>query len=109
MRGPSCGAALVVALVALVTKQHVRSTVAVMGEVDCDGNARKVGGLLQKSVAARDAGAKRVLLPSENEDDYKSELKDRAAPVPFTLVSDMWNVLEWLIIARQAAAPLPAG
>ena len=41
------------------------------GEIDLNGKVHAIGGLESKLDGAKRAGATKVLIPSENEDDYK--------------------------------------
>jgi ATP-dependent Lon protease len=64
--GPSAGLAFAVGIVSVLTQRKVRNDVAVTGEITLHGNVLGVGGLAQKIAAARDAGAKKVILPKDN-------------------------------------------
>ena len=65
--GPSAGLAFAIGIVSVLTQRRVRNDVAVTGEITLHGNILGVGGLAQKIAAARDAGAKKVILPKENQ------------------------------------------
>ena len=64
--GPSAGLAFAIGIVSVLTQRKVRKDVAVTGEITLHGNILGVGGLAQKIAAARDVGARKVILPKDN-------------------------------------------
>ncbi len=64
--GPSAGVTMVTALVSALTGRAVRRSVAMTGEISLRGNVLAIGGLKEKTMAAYQAGAKTVLIPSDN-------------------------------------------
>ncbi|KAF3691380.1 Lon protease -like protein, mitochondrial [Channa argus] len=73
--GPSAGCTIVTALLSLATKRPVRQNVAMTGEVSLTGKILPVGGIKEKTIAARRAGVTCVILPAENKNDF-SDLED---------------------------------
>ena len=65
--GPSAGVAIALALVSALTGIPTRPEVALSGETTLRGAVLPVGGLAEKLMAARRAGARVVLLPHGNE------------------------------------------
>jgi len=65
--GPSAGLSFAIGIVSALTHQKIRNDVAVTGEITLHGNVLGVGGVAQKIAAARNAGARVVILPKENE------------------------------------------
>src|SRR5262249_25155010 len=68
--GPSAGAAIFRARVALMTERTVRSDTAMTGEISLRGLVLPVGGIKEKVVAAQGAGIRRVMLPARNRKDF---------------------------------------
>jgi ATP-dependent Lon protease len=68
--GPSAGVTLVVALASLLTRQRVRSDVAMTGEISLRGRVLRVGGIKEKVLAAARFGVKQVILPEQNKSDW---------------------------------------
>ncbi|MGQ9544015.1 MAG: S16 family serine protease [Candidatus Bathyarchaeia archaeon] len=62
--GPSAGAALTVSLLSAVRNQTLDSKVYLTGTINPDGSIGKVGGILEKALAAARFGAKRFLVPA---------------------------------------------
>ncbi|KAM7410667.1 hypothetical protein PAMA_001890 [Pampus argenteus] len=73
--GPSAGCTIVTALLSLATNQPVRQNIAMTGEVSLTGKILPVGGIKEKTIAARRAGVTCIVLPSENRKDF-SDLPD---------------------------------
>ncbi|XP_029285840.1 lon protease homolog, mitochondrial [Cottoperca gobio] len=73
--GPSAGCTIVTALLSLATKRPVRQNVAMTGEVSLTGKILPVGGIKEKTIAARRAGVTCIVLPDENRKDF-SDLPD---------------------------------
>lgn len=69
--GSSAGLAFAIGIVSALTHRKVRNDVAVTGEITLHGNILGVTGLAQRIAAARDSGARVVLLPQENEREVK--------------------------------------
>lgn len=69
--GSSAGLAFAIGIVSALTHQKIRNDVAVTGEITLHGNILGVGGLAQKVAAARNAGARVIILPKENEREVR--------------------------------------
>jgi ATP-dependent Lon protease len=74
--GPSAGGVLTVAFLSMYTDQPVNRECAMTGEIDLLGNIMPIGGLVSKIEGARVAGAKIVLIPRDNEEDYEKIKRD---------------------------------
>lgn len=63
--GPSAGAALTIATISALENKTLNKSVMVTGTINPDGTIGKIGGILEKAKAAKQAGAKLFLVPSE--------------------------------------------
>ncbi|KAM3938826.1 lon protease homolog, mitochondrial [Leptodactylus fuscus] len=68
--GPSAGCTIVTALLSLALGHPARQNVAMTGEVSLTGKILPVGGIKEKTIAAKRAGVTCIILPSENKKDY---------------------------------------
>ena len=73
--GPSAGVGITTSLVSALTKNPVKSSVAMTGEVSLHGQVLPIGGLKEKMLAALRGGIKTVIIPLENEKDL-AEIPD---------------------------------
>ncbi|XP_061593408.1 lon protease homolog, mitochondrial [Cololabis saira] len=73
--GPSAGCTIVTALLSLATDRPARQNLAMTGEVSLTGKILPVGGIKEKTIAARRAGVTCIILPAENRKDF-SDLPD---------------------------------
>ncbi|HDP94267.1 MAG TPA: endopeptidase La [Candidatus Aminicenantes bacterium] len=74
--GPSAGITLTVAMISLLTGIPVRSEFAMTGEITLRGQILQVGGIKEKVLAAHRYGIRHVLLPRENEKDFREDIPD---------------------------------
>jgi ATP-dependent Lon protease len=78
--GPSAGVTVLVALASLLTKRHVRSDVAMTGEISLRGRVMRIGGVKEKVLAASRFGIKQIILPESNKSDWTEvpqEVRDK--------------------------------
>ncbi|MCA0269924.1 MAG: endopeptidase La [Bacteroidetes bacterium] len=73
--GPSAGVAMTTALASIFTQRRVRHDVAMTGEISLRGLVLPVGGIKEKTLAAKRAGITTLVLPERNQKDVK-EMKE---------------------------------
>ena len=66
---------MVTAMLSLALDRPVRNDLAMTGEVSLTGKVLPVGGIKEKTMAARRAGIKCIVFPAENKRDF-DELPD---------------------------------
>jgi ATP-dependent Lon protease len=69
--GPSAGITMATALYSLATGQAVRPHLAMTGELTLTGFVLPIGGLKEKTIAAKRAGVVELVFPKENAKDYE--------------------------------------
>jgi len=93
--GPSAGAAMVTALVSLLTGRRVREGLAMTGEMTLSGVVLPIGGVKEKVLGAKRAGIKEVLLPADNEPNAVADLTPEIlGDLKITYVRTLDEVLE---------------
>ena len=68
--GPSAGITMACALYSLVTQEPVIAKLAMTGELTLTGLVMPVGGIKEKTIAARRAGITQLIFPAENQKDF---------------------------------------
>jgi ATP-dependent Lon protease len=68
--GPSAGITMATSLLSLALQREVDPTVAMTGELTVTGKVLRIGGLREKTVAARRAGCTKILFPKDNWGDW---------------------------------------
>lgn len=91
--GPSAGVTMATAMLSALTGAKVRSDVAMTGEITIRGRVLAIGGLQEKILAAKKAGIKTVVLPRENEKDWKEVDEEAKEGLEFVLAETMEDVL----------------
>ncbi|MFO7941017.1 MAG: endopeptidase La [Bacteroidales bacterium] len=69
--GPSAGITMALALHSLALNKPIKKQLAMTGELTLTGRVLPIGGLREKTIAARRIGFKELIFPHENEKDYK--------------------------------------
>ncbi|OVA19171.1 Peptidase S16 [Macleaya cordata] len=68
--GPSAGCTMITSLLSLALKKHVKKDLAMTGEVTLTGKILPIGGVKEKTIAAKRSGVKTVIFPEANRRDY---------------------------------------
>jgi ATP-dependent Lon protease len=91
--GPSAGIAMVTAIISLLTGRPARRSVAMTGEISLTGRVLAIGGLKEKSLAARRAGVKKVVVPAKNRVDMEEIPDSVKAELEFDFAEDVREAL----------------
>lgn len=96
--GPSAGITMATAVTSALSGIEVHKTVAMTGEITLRGRVLPIGGLKEKSLAAKRAGIKKILIPKDNEKDLEKIPDAVKKSVEFVPVSSMDEVLEHALV-----------
>ena len=99
--GPSAGITMATALASVFTGRPVHKSVAMTGEVTLRGKVLPIGGLKEKSLAAKRMGIKKVIIPKRNEKDLEDIPKYVKKDMDFIAVETMEEVLKNALITRR--------
>ncbi|KAL3474358.1 Lon protease-like protein, mitochondrial [Aspergillus californicus] len=94
--GPSAGITMATSLLSLALNHPLDPTIAMTGELTVTGKVLRIGGLREKTVAARRAGAKRVIFPADNMSDWLELPKNIKAGIeghPVSWYSEVHDLL----------------
>jgi ATP-dependent Lon protease len=91
--GPSAGVTMATALASVFTDAPVRKDLAMTGEVTLRGRVLPIGGLKEKTLAARRAGIKTMIIPKENEKDLDDIPKYLRKDMRFIFAETMDDVI----------------
>ena len=91
--GPSAGITIATALASLATRHSVIPEVAMTGEITLRGRVLPIGGLKEKTLAAKQAGIKTVILPERNQKDLVEVPDDAKEGLEFIFVDHVDEVL----------------
>jgi ATP-dependent Lon protease len=92
--GPSAGVAMFTALSSLLLNRPVRREVAMTGEITLRGLVLPIGGLKEKTLAAKRAGIKEVIVPKRNEKDLPDIPEEVRNTLKFHFAETVDDVLE---------------
>jgi ATP-dependent Lon protease len=105
--GPSAGAAMVTALVSLLSGRPVRDRLAMTGEMTLSGIVLPIGGVKEKVLGAKRAGIREVLLPADNEPNAVADLPPEIlGDMKITYVRTLDEVLEHALSKDVVAPPV---
>ena len=91
--GPSAGITMATTFMSLITGRIIKPHVAMTGELDLTGKVMPIGGLREKTVAAKRNGIKTIYIPSGNVRDL-DEIPDIVkSGIKFVPVSDAMEVM----------------
>ncbi|GAB7366782.1 hypothetical protein MBLNU230_g0733t1 [Neophaeotheca triangularis] len=94
--GPSAGITMATSLLSLALKRPLDPTIAMTGELTVTGKVLRIGGLREKTVAARRAGARMVVFPRDCESDWielPDNIKEGIEGKPVDWYSDVFKLV----------------
>ncbi len=100
--GPSAGVTMATALASVFTNAPVKKDLAMTGEVTLRGRVLPIGGLKEKTLAARRAGIKTMIIPKENEKDLDDIPKYLRNDMHFIFANTMDDVISSALLDKRA-------
>ena len=92
--GPSAGITMTVALLSLLSGKVIKPKLAMTGELSLTGQVLPIGGLKEKTIAARRNGIKEIIIPAANIRDLEKIPDHVKKGIQFHPVSTMEEVIE---------------
>ncbi|KAL9248245.1 hypothetical protein vseg_021589 [Gypsophila vaccaria] len=68
--GPSAGCTMITSMLSLATNKPVKKDLAMTGEVTLTGKILPIGGVKEKTIAAKRSGVKTIIFPGANRRDF---------------------------------------
>lgn len=94
--GPSAGITMASALLSLVKGKKIRKSLAMTGELSLSGSVLPIGGLKEKTIAAKRSKVKEIIVPAANERDLEEIPEHVKKGIRFYPVEHMDQVIEIL-------------
>ena len=94
--GPSAGITIATAILSVLTGRKVRGDMAMTGEITLRGKVLPIGGLKEKSLAARRLGIKTVVIPDGNKkeiDELPEVVKKDVTFIPVKNVDEVFELV----------------
>ncbi len=101
--GPSAGITMATTIASILTGKPVKRDVAMTGEVTLRGRVLPIGGLKEKTLAAKRVGIKTVIIPHRNKKDLDELPKYVKEGIHFVLAETMDDVLKTAILDNKKA------
>lgn len=98
--GPSAGITMAIAMLSAITKTPVRADVAMTGEITLRGRVLPIGGLKEKTLAAKNAGIKTICVPKKNEKDIDEISPEIKKGLKIVFVEQMKDVLDVAFVKK---------
>ncbi len=92
--GPSAGITIATALASVLTGMPVNKNIAMTGEVTLRGRVLPIGGLKEKTLAAKRMGIRKVIIPKRNKKDLEEIPKYIKKDMEFVYAETMDQVLK---------------
>jgi len=92
--GPSAGITMTVSMMSLYLKRKMKANMAMTGELSLTGDVLPIGGLKEKTIAARRNKIKEIIIPRANERDLDEIPEHIRKGITFYPVSRIEEVLE---------------
>ena len=99
--GPSAGITMATAFMSLLTSRVIKPNVAMTGELDLTGQVMPIGGLREKTVAAKRNKIKTIFIPKANERDLEEIPDNVKSGIKFIPVTNAMEVMTKVFQSEQ--------
>ncbi|MBP5567748.1 MAG: endopeptidase La [Treponema sp.] len=95
--GPSAGITMATTFASLLTGKKIKPNLAMTGELSLTGQVLPIGGLREKTVAAKRNKIKTIIIPKANERDLEEIPQNVKSGIKFILVTDVMEVISFAL------------
>ena len=99
--GPSAGITMATAFMSLLTNRVMKPNVAMTGELDLSGRVMPIGGLREKTVAAKRNGIKTIFIPKANARDLEEIPEIVREGINFIPVKNAMEVMTQVFLPKE--------
>ncbi|CAO3591642.1 unnamed protein product [Absidia cylindrospora] len=92
--GPSAGITMATSLISLALNQPVKPNIAMTGELTVTGKVLQIGGLKEKTIAAKRSNVNTILFPKDNKADWEElpdHIKEGITGIPVDYYDDVFK------------------
>lgn len=96
---------MVTSLISLALNVPVKSNIAMTGEITVTGKVLQIGGLKEKTIAAKRSSVNTILFPKDNQadwDDLPDHIKEGMTGIPVDTYDDVFKVCFDHVTKEQA-------
>ncbi|XP_010039551.2 lon protease homolog 1, mitochondrial [Eucalyptus grandis] len=101
--GPSAGCTMITSMLSLAMKKPVKKDLAMTGEVTLTGRILPIGGVKEKTIAARRSEVKTIIFPAANRRDYDELASNVKEGLDVHFVDDYSQIFELAFEEDEAA------
>ncbi|XP_020240445.1 lon protease homolog 1, mitochondrial [Cajanus cajan] len=100
--GPSAGCTMTTSLLSLAMKKPVKKDLAMTGEVTLTGKILPIGGVKEKTIAARRSEVKTIIFPSANRRDFDELAPNVKEGLDVHFVDDYMQIFNLAFVDEQS-------
>ncbi|KAK7344274.1 hypothetical protein VNO77_13707 [Canavalia gladiata] len=100
--GPSAGCTMTTSLLSLAMKKPVKKDLAMTGEVTLTGKILPIGGVKEKTIAARRSDVKTIVFPSANRRDFDELAANVKEGLDVHFVDDYMQIFDLAFVDEQS-------
>ena len=90
--GPSAGLAIITVILSFIKNKMISNNISMTGEISLKGDVLKVGGIKEKTIAAKKNNINKIYVPKDNYNDVKWLDSDLKEGIDFVFVSNYEEV-----------------
>jgi ATP-dependent Lon protease len=99
--GPSAGITMIIAMLSAITKNPVKSNVAMTGEITLRGHILPIGGLNEKLLAAKRNNITTILIPEENRKDISEVPVEIKSGLNIILIKHVSDAIKYAFVKPE--------